>query len=178
MAFPFSTGVFKKQMVSPAAIPNDAEQGSRLPRAPGKFISNVLTLITGNGLSQIINVAGTLILAHLFAPEAFGSFALFVTLVSFLSVLGGGRYELAIMLPEKDEDAANILFLALLVLSGLAGISLLLVALFHTPVARLLGDERLRLWLWAAPVALFVNGLYQVQGVWFGRMKRFRHVAT
>jgi len=178
MAFPFSTGVFKKQMVSPAAIPNDAELGSRLPRAPGKFISNVLTLITGNGLSQIINVAGTLILAHLFAPEAFGSFALFVTLVSFLSVLGGGRYELAIMLPEKDEDAANILFLALLVLSGLAGISLLLVALFHTPVARLLGDERLRLWLWAAPVALFVNGLYQVQGVWFGRMKRFRHVAT
>src|SRR5690242_4397258 len=99
MAFSFSTRVFKRQMVSPAAIPNDADQGSRLPRAPGKFISNVLTLITGNGVSQIINVAGTLILARLFAPEAFGSFALFVTLVSFLSVLGGGRYELAIMLP-------------------------------------------------------------------------------
>ena len=79
--------------------------------------------------------------------------------------------------PEKDEEAANILFLAVLVLSGVAGVSLLMVALFHTPVARLLGDERLRLWLWAAPVALFVNGMYQVQGVWFGRMKRFRRLA-
>jgi O-antigen/teichoic acid export membrane protein/SAM-dependent methyltransferase len=164
-------------MVSPAALPQNALQDSRPPRASGKFISNVLTLITGNGLSQLINIAGTLVLARLFAPEAFGSFALFVTLVSFLSVLGGGRYELAIMLPEKDEEAANILFLAVLVLSGVAGVSFVMVALFHNPAARLLGDERLRLWLWAAPVALFVNGMYQVQGVWFGRMKRFRRLA-
>ena len=177
MGFQFPRGVFKRTMVSPAAIPQNARQDSRLPRASGKFMSNVLTLITGNGLSQLINIAGTLLLARLFAPEAFGSFALFVTMVSFLSVLGGGRYELAIMLPEKDEEAANILFLAVLVLSGVAGVSLLMVALFHTPVARILGDERLRLWLWAAPVALFVNGMYQVQGVWFGRMKRFRRLA-
>src|SRR5579872_1263244 len=178
MRLQFPTEVFKTTMDSREAIPKTSQQGSRLPRASGKFISNVLTLMTGNGLSQLINIAGTLLLAHLFAPEAFGSFALFVTLVSFLSVLGGGRYELAIMLPEKDEEAANILLLAILVLTGVAGLSLVVVALFHSPVARLLGDERLRLWLWAAPLAQFINGLYQVQGVWFGRMKRFRSVAT
>jgi O-antigen/teichoic acid export membrane protein/2-polyprenyl-3-methyl-5-hydroxy-6-metoxy-1,4-benzoquinol methylase len=165
-------------MVSPEVIPQSSGPSPRLPRASGKFISNVLTLMTGNGLSQLINIGGTLLLARLFAPEAFGSFALFVTLVSFLSVLGGGRYELAIMLPEKDEEAANVLFLAVLVLTGVAGLSLLIVALFHSPIARLLGDDRLRLWLWAAPLAQFVNGLYQVQGVWFGRMKRFRRVAA
>src|ERR1700680_2879364 len=97
-------------MVSPAAIPQNARKDSRLPRASGQFMSNVLTLITGNGLSQLINIAGTLVLARLFAPEAFGSFALFVTMVSFLSVLGGGRYELAIMLPVKDEEGANTFF--------------------------------------------------------------------
>jgi O-antigen/teichoic acid export membrane protein/2-polyprenyl-3-methyl-5-hydroxy-6-metoxy-1,4-benzoquinol methylase len=165
-------------MISPAAIPQNVQEDVRLPRAPGKFISNVLTLVTGNGLSQLINLAGTLVLARLVAPEAFGSFALFVTLVSFLSVLGGGRYELAIMLPEKDEEAGNILSLAVIVLTGVTGVALLLVALFHVPAAQLLGDARLRLWLWAVPLALFVNGLYQVQGVWFGRMKRFQGVAT
>src|ERR1700686_564818 len=178
MGLQFPTEALKETMISDTASPQGAPEPSRLPRASGKFMSNVLTLITGNGLSQLINIAGMLVLARLFAPDAFGSFALFVTMVSFLSVLGGGRYELAIMLPEKDEEAANILFLAVLVLSGVAGVSLLMVALFHTPVARLLGDERLRLWLWAAPVALFVNGMYQVQGVWFGRMKRFRSLAT
>ncbi len=173
-----STEVSKDKMATYTASPEIAREPSRLPRAKGKFISNVLTLMTGNGLSQLINIAGTLVLARLFAPDAFGSFALFVTLVSFLSVLGGGRYELAIMLPEKDEEAANVLFLAVLVLTGVAGVSLLTVALFHTPIARLLGDDRLNLWLWAAPFALFINGLYQVQGVWFGRMKRFRRLAT
>jgi O-antigen/teichoic acid export membrane protein/SAM-dependent methyltransferase len=177
MGSQLSTEVSKDKMATDTASPEVAQEPSRLPRAKGKFISNVLTLMTGNGLSQLINIAGTLVLARLFAPDAFGSFALFVTLVSFLSVLGGGRYELAIMLPERDEEAANVLFLAVLVLTGVAGVSLVMVASFHTPVARLLGDDRLNLWLWAAPVALFINGLYQVQGVWFGRMKRFRRVA-
>ncbi len=117
-------------------------------------------------------------LARLFAPDAFGSFALFVTLVSFLSVLGGARYELAIMLPEKDEEAANILILSVLTLLGIALLSLLLVPMLHSPVARMLGDDRLRLWLWVVPLALFVNGLYQVLGLWYGRMKRFRHLAV
>src|ERR1700730_14120774 len=178
MGLQFPTEVFKATMISDKASPQGAPEPSRLPRASGKFMSNVLTLVTGNGLSQLINIAGTLVLARLFAPDAFGSFALFVTLVSFLSVLGGGRYELAIMLPEKDEEAANILFLAVLVLTGVGGVSLLIVAFFHSPIALLLGDDRLRLWLWAAPVALLINGLYQVQGVWFGRMKRFRRLAT
>jgi lipopolysaccharide exporter len=173
----FPTEVRKARMPTPEAIPGSTQQDSRLPRASGKFVSHVFTLVTGNGLALAINILGTLVLARLFAPEAFGSFALFVTLVSFMSVLGGARYELAIMLPEKDEEAANILVLSVLILLGVAGVSLLLVALLHSPVARLLGDERLGLWLWAAPLALFVNGLYQVLGVWFGRLKRFRRLA-
>ena len=163
-------------MASSANSPEIPER-TRLPRASGKFISHVFTLITGNGLAQLVNVVGTLVLARLFAPEAFGSFALFVTLVSFLSVLGGARYELAIMLPETDEEGANILLLAVLMLTGISAGSFLLVALLRSPLAQLLGDQRLGLWLWALPFALFVNGLYQVLALWYGRMKRFRFLA-
>ena len=163
---------------SPIHFPKIAPEDSQLPRAPGKFASHVLTLITGNGLAQIVNVVGTLLLARLFAPEAFGSFALFVTVVSFLSVLGGARYELAIMLPESDSEAANILLLSVMVLCAITGTSILLVALCHSAVARLLGDPRLGLWLWAAPIAIFVNALYSIVVVWYGRMKRFRTLAA
>ena len=157
---------------------NPSRDLRRLPRSQGKFISHVLTLITGTGLAQVINVLGTLVLARFFAPDEFGSFALFASLVSFLSVLGGARYELAVMLPEEDQEAANILFLAVLVLLGISGMSLAVVAVFHSSMARHLGDERLRVWLWGLPLALFVNGLYQVLSLWYGRMKRFRRVAT
>ncbi len=163
---------------SPNNISANAQRGSHLPRASGKFISHVLTLITGNGLAQVINVMGTLLLAHLFAPDAFGSFALFVTVVSFLAVLGGARYELAIMLPESDSEAANVLLLSVLSLCGITGVSLVLVAFLHTAVGRLLGDPQLGLWLWGAPIALFVNALYSVLAVWYGRMKRFHKLAA
>ena len=149
-----------------------------LPRASGKFVSHVLTLITGNGLAQAVNVAGTLLLAHLFAPDAFGSFALFVTVVSFLSVLGGARYELAIMLPESDAEAANVMMVAVVTLLGICGVSIFLVAWLNSGIARLLGDPRLEVWLWCAPVAIFVNSLYSILCVWYGRMKRFHKVAA
>ena len=123
--------------------PENASENSHLPRASGKFISHVLTLITGNGLAQVVNVIGTLLLARLFAPDAFGSFALFVTVETFLAVLGGARYELAIMLPESDLEAANVLLLSLMMLCGICGLSVVIVALFHSVVARLLGDAKL-----------------------------------
>jgi O-antigen/teichoic acid export membrane protein/SAM-dependent methyltransferase len=165
-------------MASPTVMPERNQEDRQLPRSPGKFVSHVLALVTGNGIAQAVTMAGTLLLARLVAPDAFGSFALFVTLVSFLSVLGGGRYELAVMLPERDEEAANVLFLAVFIVFGIAAFSLAVVALFHTGIAVLVGDAKLSLWLWGVPLALVFNGLYQVLAVWHGRMKRFHWLAN
>jgi O-antigen/teichoic acid export membrane protein len=82
------------------------------------------------------------------------------------------------MLPEEDAEAANVLILSVLALCGICGVSLVLVALLHTSVGRLLGDAQLSVWLWAAPLAIFVNSLYSILGVWYGRMKRFQKLAT
>ncbi len=154
------------------------EEVAALPRAKGRFVSHVFMLITGNGIAQTINALGALALARLFAPNAFGVFALFVAAVSVLAVLGGGRYELSIMLPDDDAEAANLLTLSSLVLLGLALACLLIVTLFHDRVAALLGDPVLSQHLWSIPLALFVVGFYQVLTYWAGRMKRFKEVAT
>src|SRR4051812_48543692 len=72
------------------------------------FNRNVLTLMTGTGVAQIIPLAVTPILARIYSPAQFGVFSLFVAVVSSLSVVATGRYELAIMLPRKDVNAVNI----------------------------------------------------------------------
>ena len=149
-----------------------------LPRAQGGFVSHVFMLITGNGVAQAINAAGALCVARLVAPDAFGMFALFVAVVSLVAVLGGGRYELGIMLPDDDEEAANILTLSTLVLLGIAAFSVIAVGVFHERLGHLLGDSQLSHWLWSMPLALFVIGFYQVLSYWSGRMKRFRDMAT
>ncbi|MGH9791156.1 MAG: lipopolysaccharide biosynthesis protein, partial [Candidatus Acidiferrales bacterium] len=148
------------------------------PRGRGRFTRHVLTLVTGNGVAQAISVAGTLILARLLAPEAFGLFALFVTVVSLVAVLGGARYELAIMLPESDEEAANILALAALVVTGIAVAAAAVIAGYGFTISYLVGDIRLSPWMWAVPIALFVNGIYQMLALWCARMKRFGRLAA
>jgi lipopolysaccharide exporter len=148
-----------------------------LSRARGRFMTHVLALMTGNGIAQAVQFSGTLALARLCAPESFGIFALFLTVVSLFSVLGGGRYELAIMLPDSDEEAGNVLFLATFVVLGIAGVSALTLSLFHGSLDRLFGGAEAIFWPGSIPLALFVNAFWGVLTYWFGRMKRFRSVA-
>src|SRR5262249_5905796 len=119
-----------------------------------------------------------LLLTRLFAPEAFGLLALFITVVSFLSALGGARYELAIMLPEEDRVAAQVFHLSVIVLVAICTVCFVLVAVLHHPIAGLFGDPAVEPWLWTVPFMLFFNGLNQVLGFWCGRMKRFSQLAT
>lgn len=148
-----------------------------IARARGSFFSHVVTLASGAGVSQGINVLGTLLLARLIAPRDFGLFALFVTVVTFVSVLGAARYELAIMLPEQDAEAANLVVLATLVVIGIAMVSAPLIGIFGDSIARLLGDTAVREWLWAIPPVLLLSGMGEVGRNWFGRTKDFRLVA-
>ena len=150
----------------------------RIVRERGSFLSHVATLVTGTAISQAITFAAMLVLTRLFAPDAFGLLAVFMTIVSLFSVLGGARYELAIMLPEEDRVAANVFHAATLVLAGICVLSLLAVALFHVRFAAMLSEPLVDSWLWAIPAVLFVSGFYQILGYWCGRMKRFRHVAV
>ena len=78
----------------------------------GSFRNNVLTLITGTAAAQALPVVFSPLLTRLYSPEHFGLFALFVAFSSIFAVLSTGRYELAIILPEKHKKAMNLLSLA------------------------------------------------------------------
>ena len=73
-----------------------------------EFNRNVLTLMTGTTIAQAIPIAITPILTRIYTPEDFGVFALFIGIASIFGTIVNGRYELAIMLPRKGEDAINI----------------------------------------------------------------------
>jgi len=67
------------------------------------FSKNVLVLMTGTTIAQAIPIAISPILTRLYSPEDFGVFALFVAITSVFGSVANGRYDLAIMLPKKDE---------------------------------------------------------------------------
>ena len=92
-------------------------------------LRKVAQLISGNILAQLVVFSSLPILSRLYTPIEFGEFAIFVSLVSILSVVSSGRYELAIMLPSIKKDYLAITKLSIqisVVFSALVGLGLLM----------------------------------------------------
>ena len=96
-----------------------------------EFSRNVLTLMTGTTIAQAIPIAISPILTRIYTPKDFGLYALFISIAFILASVANGRYELAIMLPKKDEDAINIFALGFLITVFISLFLLILVFLFN-----------------------------------------------
>lgn len=65
-----------------------------------------MTLVSGSILAQIISVLTAPIMTRLYSPEAIGIFTYLITIVSILSPVINGKYDLAIV-KEKSENNVN-----------------------------------------------------------------------
>ena len=118
-----------------------------------EFSKNVLTLMTGTTIAQAIPIAISPILTRIYTPEDFGVLALFVAITTIFGTIANARYELAIMLPKKDEDAINIFALGFIITCFISLILLILVLVFNDYFTKLLGNDEISFWLYFVPIA-------------------------
>jgi len=142
-----------------------------------EFSRNVLTLMTGTTIAQAIPIAISPILTRIYTPEDFGVFALYMSVASILGVIATGRYELAVMLPKKNEDAINIVVLSVLMAVFVSFISLLIVAIFNSQITELLNSPDVSAWLYFIPVTVLLTGIYQSFNYWSNRKKQYKRLA-
>ena len=76
------------------------------------FVKGVSALTTGTALAQLILLLVSPILTRIYSPSDFGDLAIFLSILSVISVFVCGRYELAIVLPKNVEEAINVLGLS------------------------------------------------------------------
>ncbi len=143
-----------------------------------EFNRHVLTLMTGTTIAQAIPIAISPILTRIYTPEDFGVFALFVAITSIFGSIANARYELAIMLPKKDEDAINIFALGFIITSIISLILLILVVLFHDYYVTLLNNKSIGVWLYFVPIAVFFTGLYNILNYFNNRKKYYKNIAN
>ncbi len=149
---------------------------SKLPEKGG-FVFNTLVLMTGTTIAQAIPIAISPILTRIYSPENFGIFALFTSITGILSTIATGRYELAIMLPEKDEDSINVVALSILIAFGISFLILSTVFIFNNQITKLLGNQEISKWLYFVPLFVLLAGIYQSLKYWATRKKQFKKVA-
>jgi len=150
-----------------------------------EFGVNVATLMTGTVIAQALTIAVSPLLTRIYTPEDFGVFGLYIAIVSIVSVIAAGRYELAIMLPKTNEEAINTLSLSIILSFATSIVLLVTLLLFQNSIIDyLLGkyphinSGEIRIWLLLTPASVLLIALYQIFNYWSTRQKTFKRNAA
>lgn len=146
-----------------------------LPRS--RFIKNVALLTAGTAFGQMIIVLVSPILTRLYAPEDFGLFAIYMSIISIIAVIASWRYELAIVLPEKDDDAFNLLLLCLGIVMLMGILMCIVTWLMGERIVDLMNILSLKPYLWMLPLGFVIVGIYQILNYWAVRKEIFKKVS-
>jgi lipopolysaccharide exporter len=150
-------------------------ESSPLPRDVQKnyWMPDVLKIVSGTAIAQALNALATPILSRLYLPEEYGIFGTFTSFSLILSTIICLRYDVAIVLPNRDEDAADLLRVSLassLVLSLMIGLvfSLNIVSL----PSQIISTSFLQ-YKWLLALNLVGMGFFQAFNYWSTRHKRY-----
>lgn len=139
--------------------------------------------MTGATIAQAIPIAISPILARVYSPKDFGMLSVFASLATIFGTVATLRYELAIMLPESEDDALNVGAIGVLTSIVLSLFLLAIAFFFNTPISELLANkkvdpEAIAPWLYFVPISVFFVGLYNVLNYISNRRKDYRDIAA
>lgn len=146
---------------------------SVVPRPDFKqtVVRSFLTVLKGAVIAQAIGFLVLPILSRQFAPEAFGHFQLYTSIINMLAVVAALRLEVALLSARDPEEYSALLWacaaINLAVAALAAAAALLLPALMPEALA---GMEKL---LWLIPAGVISAGALQTLGYAAQRQKDF-----
>ncbi len=142
-------------------------------------MKNTLTLSTGTAIASLIPILLQPLLRRLYSPEDFGAFAVYLSITGILVVVSTLRYELAVVLPERDEEAGNIVFLSLFIALLFNTIVFFVLLFVYKGIIRLFNfPVEYSIWLYFIPLSAFLFSAFNVLNYWLIRQKAFRSSAS
>lgn len=143
----------------------------------GGFLADVAKLSLGTLSGRLISIAVLPILTRLYSPEDFAVLATYLAVLGTIAVAACLRMDVAIPLADNDEDAVNLLALALSALTVVTLLVLLPVLAMPGTVAHWLGNPAIEPYLWLVPLGITLVGAYSAFQFWTTRARRFGHIA-
>jgi O-antigen/teichoic acid export membrane protein len=157
----------------------DSGPWSRFKRLlqPTEFRKNVLSLAMGTGAAQLIPILSAPLFSRIFSDSQYGLLAYFLTAGNVLGVIATGRYELAVMLPESNEDSHQLVGLSIGIALVVSILSFPIALLLGNALTPMVGEPDFRYWLLLLPAYVFLAGLYSALLYSQMRDKAFKRIA-
>ncbi|WP_408999175.1 oligosaccharide flippase family protein [Syntrophus buswellii] len=141
------------------------------------FIKNMLIVMSGTALAQIIGFALTPIISRLFTPADFGIFGSFNAVSGVIAAGVTLEYSQAIMLPKEKRDAFDVLFIsciATLIISLLCALICLVTPTYMMEIMNAPGR-----WVLALLVfTVLITGFNITMQSWCVRVKAFKQTSA
>lgn len=142
------------------------------------FASDVLKIVSGTTLAQIIIILSSPIITRLYGPEAFGLLGIFTSITAIIGIIACMSLNYAIILPKTNEEAINLLALCLLMVSLVSFITVPIVLFYGEFIAGLLNASELKQYLILIPPFVFVSGIFLALNAWNSRINHFGRLSV
>lgn len=138
---------------------------------------SVGTLVGGTAFAQALTVLALPLLTRLYTPAEFSVLAVYAAVLGIFVVVACLRLEIAIPLPETDEEAASLLVMSLLSGLTMSMVLGLVIALSDARLLEWLHVEEIGPYIWLVPVGVALAGAYSAFQYWSTRQKKFPKLA-
>lgn len=141
------------------------------------FVKFTSVVFVGNVFSQLIIFLAFALFARYFPKSEIGIYTIFISLSIVLAVIATGRYELAIMLPKKNQDAFTLFFTSVLLTAFFAVLVFILVYLvpFHLYFQQ---ANILKPYLLLLPLGVFFMSSFQSGLLFNNRLEKYKQNAV
>lgn len=141
------------------------------------LVKNIIVVATGTAMAQIIYMALSPIITRLYGPEAYGLMGAFMAIVIIVGPISALTYPIAIVLPEKNEDARGLIQLSFLTSVVSAIFLILALFLFYDHIVNLFNLKNISPFLFLLPFVAIFSGSLQIMENWLIRSKQFKVTA-
>lgn len=145
--------------------------------AQGGFLKAVSVLIGGTAFAQLIGFLCLPILTRLYTPEDYSVLGVYVAIVAILAVISCLRFDIAIPIPENENDGKALLLLSFLSNTIFSIILYVVLFISYPYIQHYKIIDQLSYWIWLIPLGVFVSGFYSALQFWATRHKRFKDIA-
>lgn len=136
------------------------------------FFKNVITLMTGTLIGQLLIILTLPFISRIYTPEQFGNYSNLIAIISILGVITTLRYDIAMAITNKDEERNNLLYLSV-ILNTIICILILIILL----IASFIFDYFSFLQVIYIFVSVFILGIVQILTSYNSSLGNFKKIS-
>ena len=139
-----------------------------------EFSRNIATLMTGSAIAQSIPILISPILTRVYSPEEFGTFALYIAFISIGASIVTIKYEAAILLPKKEENAKYLVYISSMFALFFSLVFFIIYIFFKVEINKLFNLTNNIFYF--VPFGMFLFAVYAILLQWANRKKEYKNM--